>query len=107
MSRMLSTTQRYIICAIYQGSTLKSHRYLDGKKVYRLHPLDGPAKGVNRLSVQVLRLRGLIHSNQKFPAATYLLTEKGRRLAQEMTDVSTGSLTATNYSPQKDKGDRK
>ena len=63
------------------GWTLKSHRYLDGGKVYRLHPLDGPAATVRRATVELLQNHGLIDSNKKFPAATYWLTEKGQALA--------------------------
>jgi hypothetical protein len=66
---------------LYQGDALKDHRYLDGKKLYRLHPLDGPPQTVRRTTVEALRRRGLVESNKKFPAATYLLTPAGRALA--------------------------
>lgn len=71
-----------IILALAAGWTLKSHRYLDGSKTYQLHPLDG-ARPVTIAweTVDALREQGLIDSNKKFPAATYLLTDKGRHLA--------------------------
>lgn len=69
--------------AIAEGWTLKSHRYLDGRKVYRLHPLgEGEAEEVAWETVEGLRERGLIDSNKKFPAATYLLTDKGREVVK-------------------------
>lgn len=62
-----------------EGATLKVHRELDGSKVHRLHPLSGPVQTVDDDAVWGLKRRGLIESNMKFPVATYLLTEKGRR----------------------------
>lgn len=76
-----SQTQKSLLIGLYHGSTLKVHRYLDGAKVIKLHPLNGPAETINRTTLNLLRLRGLIHSNHKFPAATYVLTETGRRVA--------------------------
>lgn len=70
-----------ILCALANGYTLKSHRYLDGTKVYQLHPLEaGPAETVQKRLVDSLQRQGLISSNQKFPAATYSLTEQGREV---------------------------
>jgi len=60
------------------GWTLKAHRYLDGRKEYRLHSLEGDIEVVAPATVQSLAERGLIDSNKKFPAATFWLTEKGR-----------------------------
>ena len=71
--------------ALAEGRTLKSHRYLSGVKVYRLHALDRRSRIVPRRVVAALRERGLLFSNQKFPAATYLLTPKGRRAATRLT----------------------
>ncbi len=79
-----SRTQKRLLIALHLGSTLKTHRYLDGAKVVKLHPLDGPAETINRTPLNLLRLRGLIHSNHKFPAATYVLTEAGRRVAASL-----------------------
>jgi hypothetical protein len=77
----LSKAEVKLLCALASGSTLKSHRYLDGRKVYQLHPLAGQAELVQKRLVDGLQQRGLITSNQKFPAATYSLTEQGRELA--------------------------
>ena len=63
------------------GATLKVHRTVDGEKTHRLHPLDGPAQSVERAAVEALKDSGLIRSNMKFPAATYLLTERGVAVA--------------------------
>ena len=60
------------------GWTLKAHRYLDGRKEYRLHSLAGEIEVVAPVTVQSLAEHGLIDSNKKFPAATFWLTHKGR-----------------------------
>lgn len=72
--------QLAVLLAMGEGMTLKSHRYLDGEKVYRLHSLDGEtAEGVAQMLVEDLRELGLIVGNMKFPAGTYLLTDKGKK----------------------------
>ncbi len=68
---------RHILRAMLDGATLKAHRTLDGQKTYALHPLDGPDEIVERAAVEALKRQGLIASNMKFPAATYVLTECG------------------------------
>jgi DNA-binding transcriptional regulator PaaX len=65
---------------------LKAHRTLDGEKVHRLHPLDGPPEQVDSAAVERLKRRGLIASNMKFPASVYLLTERGLEIARNITD---------------------
>jgi hypothetical protein len=70
-----------VLCALLNGYMLKSQRYLDGTKVYQLHPLDGPTEPIQKQVVESLQAQGLIYSNQKFPAATYSLTERGREVA--------------------------
>ena len=74
----LTTEQRNLLRAMAGGSTLKVHRYLDGTKEYRLHPLDRAAEIVERSDVEALQEQGLIDSNKKFPAATFWLTAAGR-----------------------------
>jgi hypothetical protein len=74
-----------VLQGLIQGDTLKSHRNLEGQKVYKLHPLTGEPQTVSRRTVFWLKKRGLIVSNQKFPAATYVLTEKGKALALKLT----------------------
>ncbi len=73
-----------VLRALAEGWLLKSHRYLDGTKVFRLHPLTGDPVTVHGRAVEALVKQQLVTSNQKFPAATYLLTEKGRALAASL-----------------------
>lgn len=69
-----------MLLAMGEGATLKSHRFLDGEKVYRLHSLDGErVESVEQVMVESLRELGLIVGNMKFPAGTYLLTDKGKK----------------------------
>lgn len=93
----LSDSQKELLRALMAGATLKSHRDLDGHKIYRLHPLQGEAGVVPDDVVDRLKRQRLIDSNQKFPAATYLLTEKGRRLAEGLGESPLKPLTAKNY----------
>ena len=93
----LSPTQQKVLRALMGGSTLKSHRYLSGAKQYKLHALDGSVETVRRPTVDCLRRAGLIDSNKKFPAATYLLTEQGRRMAEQLSDTPIHPLSARNY----------
>ena len=90
----LSPTQQKVLHALMRGSTLKSHRYLSGAKVYKLHALDGAVETVRRPTVDCLRREGLIDSNKKFPAATYLLTVKGKTIAAQLSDAPTRPLSA-------------
>jgi hypothetical protein len=80
----LTNKQKRVLLALADGWTLKSHRDLAGRKVYQLHSLDGPSERIPRRVIAALSQQRLIHSNQKFPAATYLLTEKGRRAIKEL-----------------------
>ncbi len=93
----LSKTQKKVLSCIAQGDTLKSHRHLDGSKGYKLHPLQGPAKTVRWTTVEALKIRGLIDSNKKFPAATYLLTEKGKQSTSKLSNQEIKPLFARNY----------
>lgn len=78
----LTRNQKRVLLALSDGWTLKSHRDLAGRKMCQLHPLDGPSKRIPRRVIAALGQQRLIHSNQKFPAATYLLTEKGREVVK-------------------------
>lgn len=81
----LAGKEKAVVQALAGGWTLKSHRYLDGSKEYRLHPLgDTEAIAVAWETVEALRGQALIDSNKKFPAATYLLTDRGRALAAQL-----------------------
>ncbi|GAB4570273.1 MAG: hypothetical protein Kow0077_04080 [Anaerolineae bacterium] len=75
-------TMQTTLAALAEGALLKSHRYLDGTKVFRLHFLDGSTQEVTREIVEALLEAGYVTSNQKFPAATYLLTPQGRKAAR-------------------------
>lgn len=68
-----------LLLAIAQGHFLKSHRDVDGHKVYQLHALDGSLATVVWEVVETLQAQGLIASNQKFPVATFWLTEAGKQ----------------------------
>lgn len=89
----LSPTQTLLLNALLQGGTLKSHRYLDGSKEYRLHPLNGETSLVAMQDVRPLEDRGLLLSNHKFPAATLFLSQCGRRAAGEALDAAGVSLS--------------
>ncbi|HEX9925959.1 MAG TPA: hypothetical protein VGD99_25100 [Anaerolineae bacterium] len=93
----LSRVQQNVLRALVKGATLKSHRHLDGTKVYKLHPLAEPTETISRKTIEALRARTLIHSNQKFPAATYLLTEKGKEAALGLDESSHLPLSASNF----------
>lgn len=74
----LSAAHLHVLQAMAQGQLLKSHRDLEGHKIYQLHPLEGPPVPVDPAVVMYLCERGLIDSNKKFPAATYWLTARAR-----------------------------
>lgn len=73
----LTPSQHRVLQAMRDGATLKVHRTLDGEKIHRLHPLDGEPEAVDGAIVRSLITQGLIQSNLKFPASTYVLTEDG------------------------------
>lgn len=80
----LRSAQRRILIEIARGATLKSHRYLDGEKTYRLHSLNGTKEDVHSGVIADLIRRGYVQSNQKFPAATLLLSPEGKRVAARL-----------------------
>ena len=83
----LSKAESHLLRALLKGDTLKSHRYLDGTKIYQVHSLAGQVEPVQKRLVETLQKHGFITSNQKFPAATYLLTEQGRVVAARLEKV--------------------
>jgi len=91
----LPPPQTRLLLALLRGATLKSQRYLDGRKEYRLHPLRGAATPVAPDAVRALQGGGYLLSNQKFPAATLMLTARGRTTAQQAQDRSNASSTTT------------
>lgn len=77
--RRLSPSERSLLEQIAAGAVLKSHRDLDGSKRYRLYPVGAEvAESIEYNLVQGLLRKKLITTNQKFPAATFLLTNRGR-----------------------------
>ena len=93
----LSDPQKHVLLSLVRGATLKAHRYFDGTKTYKLYPLDGEVESVSGTIMDALKNRGLIDSNKKFPAATYLLTEKGRKVAEGFDNGPVRPLSAKNY----------
>jgi hypothetical protein len=75
---LTSSPEANVLAAMADGWTLKDHRYLDGRKEYRLHSLAGATELVTPEAVEILVEAGLIDSNKKFPAASFWLTDKGR-----------------------------
>lgn len=76
----LTAAQRELLQAMQDGASLKSHRDLDGQKIHLLHPLHGEPHPVPRALVESLRDLGMIQSNLKFPAATYVLTDQALKM---------------------------
>jgi hypothetical protein len=72
----LTPAQITLLRAMLDGAALKVHRDLDGAKTHLLHPLAGDPLPITAELVESLRDRGLIQSNLKFPAATYVLTDR-------------------------------
>jgi hypothetical protein len=83
---LISSLEVRVLRAMAGGWTLKAHRYLDGRKEYRLHSLQGTSEAVAPETVLALSEAGLIDSNKKFPAATYWFTDKGRSTVAAMPD---------------------
>lgn len=78
--------EKTILRALVSGYQLKSHRELDGSKFYSLHHTgDDSTQPVSAAGIDRLRDLGLIAGNMKFPAATYLLTAEGERVAASLT----------------------
>jgi len=92
--RKLDASSTLILQALAHGDTLKAHRHVDGSKIHKLHALTGAVQMVEATAVRKLERRGLIHSNKKFPAATYLLTAQGCHTAQKLVDVEVRTLSA-------------
>lgn len=82
----LNDSQCAILAALQAGDRLKVHRTIDGEKRYLLHRLDeSEAIVVDAAVVDSLERGGLVESNMKFPAATFLLTDQGVAAAVRIT----------------------
>ena len=89
-----------LFAAMAAGDTLKVHRTVDGAKENRLHALNGEhSQDIASTLVDELRACGLIESNLKFPAATYLLTAKGRTEAMRLGNTRAVPLSARDAAP--------
>ena len=82
----LTADQQRLLQALADGHTLKVQRDIDGGKVYRLYDLAGAATPIERVVADELVDRGLLGSNQKFPAATFWLTPAGRAQIADRVD---------------------
>lgn len=91
----LGREEKDVLRALVSGYQLKSHRYLDGQKEYTLHDTASDAsRPVRVATVDRLRDLGLIVGNMKFPAATYMLTTEGERVAVSLTSSPLRPLLA-------------
>lgn len=91
----LTRQEKEVLVALVSGYQLKSHRFLDGQKTYVLHDTATDAtRPVATKTVDQLRDRGLIVGNMKFPAATYMLTSEGERVAASLTSSPLRPLLA-------------
>lgn len=81
-----------LIDKLQAGYTLKSHRNLEGEKKYILYSPDGEQTGLAWKQVQKLIQLKIITTNQKFPAATFLLTNLGQSLATGKKGRGVGSI---------------
>lgn len=89
--KTLSPSQVRLLQALQSGATLKSHRYLDGRKEYLLHPLHpltGEAVQVPSRDVRRLEELGLLLSNHKFPSTTLFLSQRGLLTLQALSPSS-------------------
>lgn len=95
---LLSDGHKHILKALAEGIVLKGHRDMEGEKVYKLHAMDGSEiEEVSSEVMEFLKEHKLIHSNMKFPAASFLLTEKGREIAEQIVGHDISALGADNF----------
>lgn len=86
--KTLSPSQARLLQALQSGATLKSHRYLDGRKEYLLHPLSGEVLQVPFRDVRRLEELDLLLSNHKFPSTTLFLSQRGLLTLQALSPSS-------------------
>lgn len=83
----LNDEQQMILAAVFQGAALRSHRDLEGNKVYLLHFGEGEEKReIGRKATLDLRTKRLIETNHKFPSATFLLTTRGNTIGAKLAN---------------------
>ena len=95
--RKLTGEQAALLVSLQQGAVLKVHRTLDGDKVYRLQQNDTPAQEIEAALVAAATDLGLLQSNMKFPAATFLLTDKGVAVAMQLSGATVEPAGPRNY----------
>ncbi|MEM7800082.1 MAG: hypothetical protein AAF633_12895 [Chloroflexota bacterium] len=78
--------ERKLLEKIAAGGTLKSHRDINGIKKYVLYNRGHVEEAVSYNLVQALLRKNLLTTNQKVPAATFLLTTKGQKALGLDTD---------------------
>lgn len=95
----LSEAEKAVLTAVARGETLKSHRYLDGTKQYKLWPTepDRDPTPVPYNLVQQLLDKKLLTTNQKFPSATFLLTTAGKELVSRWDEAVQGVADVVNF----------
>ena len=94
----LSEAHKQLLCELARGSRLQDHRDVEGGKVYKLHALDNaPDTLISAAMVAYLQRHKLLESNMKFPAATYLLTDKGAAIATTLTASQSLPLGPRNF----------
>lgn len=93
----LEPAQAALLTKLQQGAVLKVHRTVDGDKVYRLHQAGAPDQEIEPALVAALTDRDLLQSNMKFPAATFLLTDKGVAVAVQLSGATVEPAGPRNY----------
>lgn len=88
----LNSADYELIGSLNDGFMLKSHRYLNGEKRYTLYSPEGRKRDLSWQQVQKLLDFKIITTNQKFPAATFLLTNLGQSLAKGGQTRGIGSI---------------
>ncbi|MCA9980100.1 MAG: hypothetical protein KDD89_04690 [Anaerolineales bacterium] len=98
----LTKAEKKLLTAVANGQTLKSHRYLDGTKQYKLWPPPNESDAATPETipyemVQSLLEKKLLTTNQKFPAATFLLTNAGKRRVAQWDESVRGVADVVNF----------
>ncbi len=93
----LEPAQAALLTKLQQGAVLKVHRTVDGDKVHRLHQAGAPDQEIEPALVVALTDRDLLQSNMKFPAATFLLTDKGVAVARQLSGATGAPMGPRNY----------
>lgn len=93
----LTHDQQQVLIAIFNGAALRSHRDLEGNKHYALYEDAGEHK-IGRKTVLDLRNKRLLETNHKFPSATFLLTDRGYKIASQLSQSDgTNPLRARDF----------